>query len=124
MPGVLLALMGMAAIDDLDILQPWAFEERRKRVLHELASFFGPQAECPVDYIEQDWSQEQWQSGCLPRLRPGVLGRYHDWLTQPIGPRHWAGTETSYEWEGHMEGAVRSGVRAAWEIASNLGRAS
>lgn len=123
-PGVLLALMGIAAIDDPDILAPSAFEERRKRVLHELASFFGPEAKSPIDYIEQDWSQEQWQSGCLPRLQPGVLGRYHDWLTQPIGPLHWAGTETSYEWEGHMEGAVRSGIRAAEEISSGLERAS
>jgi monoamine oxidase len=119
-PGVLLALMGLAAIDDPEIMAPSAADERRKRVLHDLASFFGPQAQSPVDYIEQDWSQEQWQSGCLPRLQPGVLGRYHHWLTQPVGPLHWAGTETSYEWEGHMEGAVRSGVRAAAEVAAGL----
>jgi len=29
---------------------------------------------------------------------------------------HWAGTETSTVWTGYMEGAVRSGERAAQEI--------
>jgi monoamine oxidase len=116
--GVLLALMGVAATDDPEIMAPHAADERRERVLADLASFFGPQAGSPVGYIEQDWSQEQWQSGCLPRLQPGVLSRYHDWLTKPVGPLHWAGTETSYEWEGHMEGAVRSGLRAAAEVAA------
>ena len=119
-PGVLLALMGVAAIDDPEIMAPHAADERRERVLADLASFFGPQARRPVGYIEQDWSQEQWQSGCLPRLQPGVLSRYHEWLTKPAGPLHWAGTETSYEWEGHMEGAVRSGLRAAAEVAAGL----
>lgn len=119
-PGVLLALMGLAATDDPEIMAPSAADERRQRVLRDLASFFGPQARSPVGYIEQDWSQEPWQSGCLPRLQPGVLGRYHDWLTKPAGPLHRAGTETSYQWEGHMEGAVRSGIRAAAEVAAAL----
>jgi monoamine oxidase len=121
-PGVLLALMGLAAIDDPEIMAPHAAGERRERVLADLASFFGPQARNPAGYIEQDWSQEPWQSGCLPRLQPGVLSRYHDWLTKPVGPLHWAGTETSYEWEGHMEGAVRSGIRAAAEVAAGLSK--
>ena len=29
---------------------------------------------------------------------------------------HWAGTETSDEWAGYMEGAVVSGRRAAMEV--------
>jgi monoamine oxidase len=91
------------------------------RVIGDLAGFFGPQARGPVDYIEHDWAQEQWQSGCLPRLQPGVLARGHQWLTRPLGPVHWAGTETSYEWEGHMERAVRSGIRAADEVVASLG---
>jgi monoamine oxidase len=119
--GVLLALMGLAATDDPDILAPQRADERRNRVIADLARFFGPQARGPVDYIEHDWAQEQWQSGCLPRLQPGVLARGHQWLAHPLGTVHWAGTETSYEWEGHMEGAVRSGIRAADEVVASLG---
>jgi monoamine oxidase len=29
---------------------------------------------------------------------------------------HWAGTETSPYWNGYMDGAVRSGERAAGEV--------
>lgn len=49
-----------------------------------------------------------------------AVDRYHDWLARPIGPLHWAGTETSYEWEGHVEGAVRAGNRVAAEVAAAL----
>ena len=33
-------------------------------------------------------------------------------ITEPIGPIHWAGTETATFWNGYMDGAVRSGERA------------
>jgi monoamine oxidase len=33
---------------------------------------------------------------------------------------HWAGTETASVWNGYMEGAVRSGERAAAEVRELL----
>ena len=43
-------------------------------------------------------------------------------LTQgcsPIGPVHFAGTETSDYWQGYMDGAVRAGERAAREVLAS-----
>jgi monoamine oxidase len=37
-------------------------------------------------------------------------------MTAPVGRIHWAGTETASYWHGYMDGAVRSGERAAAEI--------
>jgi monoamine oxidase len=37
-----------------------------------------------------------------------------------VGPLHWAGTETADEWTGFMDGAVRSGQRAAAEVVAAL----
>jgi monoamine oxidase len=37
-----------------------------------------------------------------------------------VGPIHWAGTETSPVWSGYMDGAVRSGERAAAEALAAL----
>jgi monoamine oxidase len=37
-------------------------------------------------------------------------------LRPPVGRIHWAGTETSTVWCGYMDGAVRSGERAAAEV--------
>ncbi|MGB8791101.1 MAG: FAD-dependent oxidoreductase, partial [Mycobacterium sp.] len=42
------------------------------------------------------------------------------WLRRPVGPIHWAGTETADEWTGFLDGAVRSGQRAAAEVAARL----
>jgi monoamine oxidase len=41
-------------------------------------------------------------------------------LRDPVGPIHWAGTETSDFWNGYMDGAVRSGKRAAREVIDEL----
>jgi monoamine oxidase len=37
-----------------------------------------------------------------------------------VGRIHWAGSETSDIWNGYMDGAVRSGLRAADEILAEL----
>jgi monoamine oxidase len=34
----------------------------------------------------------------------------------PVGPLHWAGTETSTVWPSFIEGAIRSGERAVEEV--------
>ena len=42
-------------------------------------------------------------------------------LREPLGPLHWAGSETATRWAGFMDGAVSSGERAAAEILAALG---
>ena len=42
-------------------------------------------------------------------------------LREPVGRLHWAGTETSTYCNGYMDGAVRSGQRAAREELERLG---
>jgi monoamine oxidase len=37
-------------------------------------------------------------------------------LRQPFGLVHWAGSETADYWNGFMDGAVSSGIRAANEL--------
>jgi monoamine oxidase len=37
-------------------------------------------------------------------------------LREPVGAIHWAGTETADQWTGFLDGAVRSGLRAADEV--------
>jgi monoamine oxidase len=41
-------------------------------------------------------------------------------LAEPVGRIHWAGSETSTVWNGYMDGAVRSGRRAAAEVLAVL----
>jgi monoamine oxidase len=49
-----------------------------------------------------------------------VLTEYGAALRKPVGGIHWAGTETSTYWNGYMDGAVRSGERAAKEVLEAL----
>jgi monoamine oxidase len=41
-------------------------------------------------------------------------------LRTPIGSLVWSGTETAQIWQTYMDGAVRSGHRAALEALSGL----
>lgn len=96
-------------------------DDRREAVLAAFARFFGEEAKKPVDYIEQDWSKEEWsRGGPVSVLVPGAFKDFHKALTQPVGRTHWAGTETASEWNGYMDGAVQSGERAAAEVLRKL----
>ena len=46
----------------------------------------------------------------------GTLTRHGHLLREPFGRVHWAGTETATVSHGAIDGAVRSGERAAAEI--------
>ena len=70
-----------------------------------------------------NWSAEQWSRGCpVAVLPPGTLVDFGAALREPVGRIHWAGTETADYWNGYMDGAVRSGERAAKEVLAALRR--
>lgn len=96
---------------------------RREGVLDCLVRYFGEEARTPIDYIEQDWRSESHIAGCIPTMPPGVLTELGPQLTETTGPIVWAGTESSHVWNGYMDGAVRSGERAA-ELAAGICRAA
>lgn len=96
-------------------------EARMHAVFDQLGRLFGPQAADPLRYIERDWSDDPytndevvWFDDPLPCGQPALAEPQFD------GRLVWAGTETADVGAGHMEGAVRSGRRAAAQI---LGRA-
>ncbi|KAG5818382.1 hypothetical protein H9Q71_001442 [Fusarium xylarioides] len=70
-----------------------------------------------------EWVNDEWAGwGCpCTSLPPGVLDSLGgDGLRVPCGDLHFAGTETAGEWKGYMEGAIRSGERAAQEVVKDL----
>ncbi len=99
-------------------------ETRRQQVISMLAEHFGAQALQPVDYIDEDWTQEEWSKGCYGAFAPpGVMTHYGDWIRTPHHTVHWAGTETATEWAGYIEGALQAGERAAQEVLQGLAKA-
>jgi monoamine oxidase len=113
-PGILLGFLEGDGARRLGRAEP---DVRRRAVLDSFVRYFGPRAAQPVDYIELDWQAERWSGGCYGTLfGPNVWTRYGHALARPIGPIHWAGTETAPVWCGYMDGAVSSGQRAAAEV--------
>ena len=95
--------------------------ERRHAVLDALTARLGPAAASPSEFIETAWWTEEWTRGCsTARFPPGILTRYGPLLRQPFERVHWAGTETSTASHGAIDGAVRSGERAAAEMLARL----
>lgn len=91
--------------------------ERRTAVLDALTTRFGSRAAKPVDFIETAWWKQEWTRGCsMAHLPPGILTKYGSLYREPFGRVHWAGTETATRSHGAIDGAVRSGERAATEI--------
>ena len=117
-PGVLL---GFVCGTDARRLGAQSASARRREVLAAFARLFGPRAARPRMLIEHNWSEEPWTRGCYAGfMPPGVWSDYGTALRAPVGRIHWAGTETSEVFNGYMDGAVRSGERAAAEVRDRL----
>jgi monoamine oxidase len=109
-------LMGFIGGHDARVWQNRTAEERRDAALQNLSNYFGSEAQFATDIVEFNWSTEVWNRGCpVAVLGPGTLIDFGQALREPVGRIHWAGTETSTYWNGYMDGAVRSGERAAGE---------
>jgi monoamine oxidase len=95
--------------------------ERRRAVLESFARYFGDAMLEPEFYVEKSWAADRWAGGCYTGFTPpGVLLDYGTALREPVGPVHFAGTETATRWAGYIDGAVESGERAAAEVADSL----
>ena len=96
--------------------------ERRSHVLAEFAQFLGDEARERRRLLRDALAGA---SAGPAAARSASTGRA---ACSPTAARcarrsgriHWAGTETSTYWNGYMDGAVRSGERAAREVLDEL----
>jgi monoamine oxidase len=92
---------------------------RETEALRHVARLF-PELPPPKAVHITDWVSEPYSRGCYAALfGPRDWLRLGPHLTVPHGRVHWAGTETSTEFFGLMEGAIRSGHRVATEVLSS-----
>ena len=116
------ALMGFVVADSSRTWAKKTREERRQAICEQYARAF----QCNDlltgcrDYIEQNWSAEQFSGGCYTDIMPkDVLSSLREQLRTPCGPNGkliFAGTELATRFSGYMDGAVQSGERAAFEL--------
>jgi monoamine oxidase len=67
------------------------------------------------------WQDDPWSGGGYAYFDPSFDPDWRPWLARPHGRLLFAGEHTSNKWQGYMNGAVESGLRAAaevWALAS------
>ena len=93
--------------------------ERKAILIGELVDRFGGKAKALLEFHEQNWTTERYSGGGMISHAPtGVLTQFGYTLREPCGRVHWAGTESSAIMCGWIDGAIRSGERAAAEVMS------
>ena len=111
------ALYGLIEGDAARLWGPRPAAERKTAVLEAFATYFGPEARTPADYLEQDWAMEPWiRGGATMAFGPGVWTEYGAALRAPVDRIHWAGAETATQACGSMDGAISAAERAVQEV--------
>ena len=96
--------------------------ERRRALLQDLVSWWGPEAGEPTELVSHNWNEESWSSGAFTSyVAPGAWTTYGSIWQQPHGRVVWAGTEASSRWPGYFEGAIEAGLAAATQVRQLLG---
>ena len=94
---------------------------RRKAVLDNFVTYYGPEAASPKTRSRSTGPRRRgraaarWDTRCATSCT--ATGPP---CNKPYKHVHWAGTETADYWNGYMDGAVRSGERAAKEVLKAL----
>jgi monoamine oxidase len=110
-------LVGLVVADEARRLGCLSAGGQEQEILASLGRLFGRDATTPSALVVKDWGAEEWTGGCYSAHFPvNVWTSCGSAFREPCGRIHWAGTETSSEWYGYMEGALRSGIRAAAEM--------
>jgi monoamine oxidase len=68
----------------------------------------------PEGVLLSTWDDDPWLGAAYSTLTPGCSSG--EALTEPVGPLVFAGEHTAGEWASLMEGALRSGLRAAEQV--------
>ena len=118
-PGIVFSFVGGDGTRAL----PAGAAARRAAFTDNLVAFFGDEARNVTGFLQDDWRREPWSRGCpVGHTGRDVLAILGPQLRKPVGLVHFAGTETADYWFGYMDGAVRSGERAAREVERRLRR--
>ncbi|QBR03938.1 flavin monoamine oxidase family protein [Paraburkholderia pallida] len=116
--GVISAFVAPGALPD----NPGTAEQTLSAVY---ARAWGDKALHPLQFHDYDWGRvDPWTLQCIHPIPPGFWTTWGKFLHPEVGRLIWSGTETADIWAGSMDGAVRSGHRAALQTLGNLANRS
>jgi monoamine oxidase len=112
-PGILTLLAGgSASAATQDILAT----EGPARIVHEMSWLPLRNTEL-IAWASVSWERERWSRGGYAFFDPQFAPALRYWLARPFDRIFFAGEHTSLRWQGYMNGAVESGLRAAEEVS-------
>lgn len=79
-------------------------------------TWLGPAPRDLITFRQISWENDPWAGGGYATFTTSYEPALRQWLTQPHGRCFFAGEHTSVRWQGYMNGAVESGVRAAFDV--------
>lgn len=98
-------------------------EDRIALVAKSYARILHPNLMEPLSYKELNWVAEDYSRGAYTSIMtPGTLTKFGRALGAPFGRIAFASSELSTYWPCTMEGAIRSGRKAALKILKDLQR--
>lgn len=98
-------------------------EDRIAMVAKSYSKILHPSLLEPLSYKELNWVSEEYSRGAYTSIMtPGTMTKFGRALGAPYGRVAFACTELSTYWPGTMEGAIRSGRKAALKILRDLQR--
>ena len=104
-----------------DVLDAMDGAERQHTAIEEIERIFPGTADQVLSVHEYSWQRDPWARGAYGIAAPGQSFSWKAALSRPEGLVHFAGEHTSLEYAAWIEGAIRSGHRAASEVACGVG---
>ena len=96
-------LFGLTGGSNARALADLSTDRRRERVLDALVDLFGDAAASPRAYDDVPWTAEPWIHGAYAAYAPPGAMRNWGVRSDPVGPLHWAASETAEAWYGHLD---------------------
>ena len=115
--GILALMAGAQASEDT---QKILAQEGVQGLVHAL-DWLKPDKAALLHSHHITWEHDSWAQGGYAFFDPTFDPSWRPWLARPHGRLLFAGEHTSIQWQGYMNGAVESGLRAAaevWALAS------
>lgn len=111
-PGILTLLAGASASEQTQKLVADGGVGRLMQALEWL----GASSARLIGSRQIVWEDEPWSGGGYAYFDPTYDPSWRRHLAEPHGRIFFAGEHTSFQWQGYMNGAVESGLRAAAEV--------
>ncbi|WHZ28649.1 MAG: hypothetical protein OJF51_003447 [Nitrospira sp.] len=112
--GILTLMAGGQASEDTQKI----VEQRGVEGLMEELDWMGSRSATLLHSRIVTWEDDPWAQGGYAYFDPGFDPRLRSWLARSHGRIVFAGEHTSLNWQGYMNGAVESGLRAVEEVCA------